>query len=378
MTSYIIQDDPEMIKSVYTRNSCAEKIQLENVLAKCYETASTKLYCKVVNSGMAAITTSIESVIMSNPADLINIIYCSECYCETSTIFCTIQQMHTSHNITVNPVNITDDVTITNLIAQFRDEVNILFVESCTNPNGFVMNFEIVPILRSLCKKLYFIVDNTFTSHIIFNPFVVGADIVVSSATKYYSAATNIAGILITNSHDLDNKFVEWQKFVGSHVSPVICKNILNEITNIDDRMVKSFVSTLAVVDVIKVHPVVDLVHYLYCQSHPSHNLAMKYFNNNVGTSIITFDVNMSQMQFKQFLTELKTKHIIRHEECVVPHTSYGHSYTTLDPHPTYIERENKNFVRYRIYVGYEQITNKCCTLVNNLLDMITSYVTEI
>lgn len=277
--TYIIQDDPQLVESFYVRDSCVEKIQLENTIIGYYETDNEKLYCQIVNSGMAAITTSIESILMSHPNELINIIYCDEIYCDTPDIFCTIQRMHPNQNITVNPVNIMDSMTITNLISQFEDEINILFIESCTNPNGYMMDFEIVPDLRSKCKKLYFIVDNTFASHVIFNPFVVDADIVVSSLTKYYSAGTNIAGMIITNSQHLNDNFIEWQKFIGAHVSPIICENILSKISNISNRMYQSYVSTIAVVDAIKAYPIVKDIHYLYDSSHQSNNLTKKYFN---------------------------------------------------------------------------------------------------
>ena len=61
INTYAIQDDSEIIESFYTRRSRSEKVKLEGILTKYYELDS-KLYCEVVNSGMAAITTSIESI----------------------------------------------------------------------------------------------------------------------------------------------------------------------------------------------------------------------------------------------------------------------------------------------------------------------------
>ncbi len=72
--------------------------------------------------------------------------------------------------------------------------------------------------------NLIVIIDNTWLTHVIFNPFEYGADIVCSSLTKYYSGGHVIAGITLFADSELENELSNIAKtnarILGFHFSP--------------------------------------------------------------------------------------------------------------------------------------------------------------
>ncbi|OKL36301.1 trans-sulfuration enzyme family protein [Domibacillus mangrovi] len=80
--------------------------------------------------------------------------------------------------------------------AAIRPETVILYTESVTNPFLRVENIE---EMAAVAKKhdLVFIVDNTFATPYLVQPYALGADLVVHSATKYIGGHSDVsAGVL--------------------------------------------------------------------------------------------------------------------------------------------------------------------------------------
>ncbi|MGG3452020.1 trans-sulfuration enzyme family protein [Domibacillus aminovorans] len=80
--------------------------------------------------------------------------------------------------------------------AAIRPETVILYTESVTNPFLRVENLE---AMTAVAKKhnLVLIVDNTFATPYLVQPYALGADIVVHSATKYIGGHSDVsAGVL--------------------------------------------------------------------------------------------------------------------------------------------------------------------------------------
>ena len=93
-----------------------------------------------------------------------------------------------------------------------------------------MFDFELLPKLKNNHKNLYTIVDNTWLSIVIFNPFNYSVDVVVGSLTKYVSGGTAIGGIVLmneTNTKCGSSYLIEWSCLNGSHLSPHNAKIIL-------------------------------------------------------------------------------------------------------------------------------------------------------
>ena len=164
----------------YNRSSSSSSKKLETILSEKYNVDS----CVVVPSGMAAINSVLQSIILNGSDNPINIVYSSELYCDTQTLIKYIEKL-VSSCIKVDVTKPNDIVAL--FRKQINDQVNILFFETCSNPNGYIFDFSIIEKLKQYSKTFYVIVDNTWLTDKIFNPFEHGATIVVTSLTKYYS-----------------------------------------------------------------------------------------------------------------------------------------------------------------------------------------------
>ncbi|MBI1272767.1 MAG: aminotransferase class I/II-fold pyridoxal phosphate-dependent enzyme [Alphaproteobacteria bacterium] len=85
--------------------------------------------------------------------------------------------------------------------AQISPKTKAIFLESLSNPDNLVADFEGIAKLAKQ-HHIPFIVDNTMASPYLCQPFKHGADIVIHSCTKYLNGHGNsIGGIIIDSGH---------------------------------------------------------------------------------------------------------------------------------------------------------------------------------
>ena len=181
------------VNNHYSRSTFTTQRELLAKIGKLYSCNNVLL----TNSGMHAIYTSLQTYLMFNEWNTFNIVMADELYCDTKRLPLYINNKIAKINIT------TFDTSNPGILVEIfkqpylHNKKNVLFIESCSNPNGFVFDFSIIPELRKLSSSLFVVVDNTWLTSEIFSPFDHDVDAVVSSLTKYYSAGTAIAGFVI-------------------------------------------------------------------------------------------------------------------------------------------------------------------------------------
>jgi len=295
---------------------------------------------------MSAISAVLSSLILSG--EYTNIIYGSELYCDTPSLIAYIGQNMYKHQI---------DVTNTNCILELfntkvKNKSNILFLESCSNPNGYVFDFNLIKSLRELSQKLCVIIDNTWLTDLIFNPFNYGADIVVVSLTKYYSGGNAIAGAIIGNNL---YQFREYTNHHGLHVSPYNIEIIISNISLMEARFKKSSELTLKILTELSnsyniTHP--------YLPKHVSNHFVNKYFNKNYCPCVFTFKVNM---------VKEKSLDILKHFLKIEHKTSFGGATTRTDPWPKRLDNNTTSLCR--IAIGYSEEYQQVFPKIKELLD---------
>ncbi|WP_335871584.1 trans-sulfuration enzyme family protein [Bacillus sp. 2205SS5-2] len=100
-----------------------------------------------------------------------------------------------------------------------RPETKLLYSETVTNP---FLRVEDIPFLVELAKKHkhYLMIDNTFPTPFLVQPFLVGADLVVHSATKYIGGHSDVTAGVVTGREDLVLKAREKVVNLGLNLSP--------------------------------------------------------------------------------------------------------------------------------------------------------------
>ena len=132
-------------------------------------------------------------------------------------------------------------------------------------------------------------------------PLESGADIVIHSATKYFSGHGNItAGVLCGNDNALMKDSIEYRKFVGHMISPDDAYRLNTQIQTFELRFREQCRNAVMVTEILKNHPSVRKVWYPGLTEHPTHNEALKLFGGKGFGAMVTFDFSGSSDQEKK------------------------------------------------------------------------------
>ena len=217
----------------YSRSYHTALHNLNQALQECYSQRDAPMTDSVVaTSGMHAITLTLDSAV-ENLGEC-NIVYGNELYCDTLSV---ISDRTDSKSF---PIDVLDTCGIMELFGQLAGKNNILFIESCSNPSGHIFDFRIIPELRRLSKELIVIVDNTWLTHVVFNPFVFDVDIVVVSLTKYYSGGKVIAGASLFQKKHAALHANTCSKLRWVHISGYDCTIITENMKTMHSRLQSS------------------------------------------------------------------------------------------------------------------------------------------
>ena len=276
-------------KSFYIRSSSIESNKLSNLIARRYSTSSrlrNDKTCILANSGMHATNGILQSICINYKWDSnINIIYADELYCDTYRLFKHIQSLYTP----INLYEFSDNVV--EIFSKLKGQTNILFLESCSNPTGKIFDFNIIPQLRKLSKELIIIVDNTWLTDVIFNPFFHHIDFVVTSLSKYYSGGNCIAGAIIGNNENMEYNNIDqqkrkallckilsinWQKFKneGIHINPIYCNIIIKNMKLMNKRICHTSKTTVNIAKYLQDKKKIHSVKHPYLTCHQDHKLS--------------------------------------------------------------------------------------------------------
>ena len=155
-----------------------------------------------------------------------------------------------------------------------------------------MMHVTDIAALSAICKKhgILLIVDNTFLSPYFQNPLALGADIVVHSGTKYLSGHNDtLAGFLVTNRADIQERLRYLIKTTGAGLSPFDSWLVLRGIKTLALRMEKAQENALKIAHWLKTQPAVTKVLYPGLTEHPGHEIMKKQARGFGG--MLTFDV---------------------------------------------------------------------------------------
>lgn len=321
----------------YIRNCSHEYLNLVEYMNIAYGKKSV-----IVPSGMNAITTCLLYVLNEYKNMKCNIIYSSELYCETSTsIIWLCNQYNCTHkvfDIKTHKTSLLEYARkLQTMNKELCPELNILFTESCSNPNGYVFDYDVLNDIKKLGQKWINIIDNTWLTHLIQNPFEKSnhVDYVVTSLTKYYSGGNAIAGSIILKNEIEQEKIHKIIKVYGLHTSPINCDIILNAVKNISSRINKASEKTIKILDKLKLLKLEI--------SHPYINSTNKYFNNGLYPSVFT--VKLIQVNKDDFVKIAKKSKIIEYK------TSFGYKKSRIDTWPKQYSDGN---LLIRISIGYD------------------------
>jgi len=167
---------------------------------------------------------------------------------------------------------------------------DFVYIESISNPMLIVANVtEIARISKKQGSKV--IIDNTFATPWLYKPLDKGVDIVIHSATKYFSGHGNLtAGVICGNDKKIMQSAIEYRKFVGHMLSPDDAYRLQTQIQSFELRFSCQCSNALKLAEYLNNVPVIKKVWFPGLKSHSTHNIAEKLFSGKGFGAMITFD----------------------------------------------------------------------------------------
>eukprot|EP01084_Bolivina_argentea_P310548 537406_1 len=333
--------------------------------------------CAVTASGMNAISAVFHGILLKHQQESINIIYSNELYDDTPKL---MKYFANFYNKNINLIQINDICSNKELTEIFQSDTikntdtNVLFFETCSNPNGYIMDFKLIGILRANSRQnCYVIMDNTWLTSIIFNPFQFGADFVVISLSKYYSGGNCIGGAVLHHGKTKENMelmgiITNWIRINGIHISPFHCNLIINALPKMEQRIRKT--STITVKCAEFMHTQIGNclmdVNHVSLNRHVSNELYMKYIHKELYPSVISFKVKTNKMtKLRKWLASSKQ---------LLAKTSFGGKDSRFDTWPY---RDDDGIgIWCRFSIGYndsfETIKAELKDMINKLTPLCT------
>ena len=163
-----------------------------------------------------------------------------------------------------------------------------IFVETPTNPTLRIIDLApIAAIAREFGLAL--MVDATFASPMNFRPLEHGADIVITSATKYLNGHTDVIAGAVAGTTSLVEEVTRLMRVWGQALDPFAGWLIDRGLRTLALRMQRHNTNGLAVAGWAASHPAVARVHYPGLPSHPDHEVAkrvLRGFGGMVGLEL--------------------------------------------------------------------------------------------
>lgn len=169
-----------------------------------------------------------------------------------------------------------------------RDRTRAIFVETPTNPLMRVVSLGPVAQLANE-HGLVLLVDGTFASPINFRPLANGADLVITSATKYLNGHSDVIGGAVAGSLDLVEEVTRLMRLWGQALDPHAAWLIERGMRTLAVRMARHNENAQAVAEWASEHSGFAAVQYPGLPTHQDHAIAkaeMDGFGGMVGLEL--------------------------------------------------------------------------------------------
>uniref|UniRef100_A0A0P4X030 cystathionine gamma-lyase n=1 Tax=Scylla olivacea TaxID=85551 RepID=A0A0P4X030_SCYOL len=190
--------------------------------------------------------------------------------------------------------------------AAMKPNTKMVWIETPTNPTLKIVDIAAVVAIVKKKSDCFLVVDNTFMSPYFQRPLDLGADLVMSSVTKYINGHTDvIMGCICTKRDDLHERLRFLQNAIGPVPSPFDCYLVNRSIKTLALRMERHMQNGLAVARFLENHPCVEKVIHPGLPSHPQYELSKRQCHGHSG--MLSFYIKGNNLEVsKKFFQKLK------------------------------------------------------------------------
>jgi len=192
-----------------------------------------------------------------------------------------------------------------NVVDKITPKTKMIWVETPTNPLLKIVDIERMGLI-SREHDLMLVVDNTFASPYLQQPLLLGADLVMHSATKYIGGHSDLVlGAVCGNSADLLERLTFIQNSCGAVPGPMDCFLAIRGIKTLHVRQDRHCENGEKVANYLVNHPKVAAVYWPGFPTHPGHEIAKKQMKKFGG--MLSFELKDDAIPTAhKFLSSLK------------------------------------------------------------------------
>ncbi|MBK8369891.1 MAG: aminotransferase class I/II-fold pyridoxal phosphate-dependent enzyme [Saprospiraceae bacterium] len=253
-------------------------------------------YAFMTSSGMSAISVLVQSILKSGSV----IITQEDLYGGTTELFKTV---FSQFNITTSQIDLNNHELLEQLLK--KDAIpKVVYIETPSNPVCTCIDIEKVV---TLCKKydVMTIVDNTFCTPMIQQPFGLGADFIIHSTTKYLNGHGNsIAGVIVGHNENYRASIGKFLKLIGATCNPFDAWLVYNGLKTLGLRMERHSLNAKTLADYLNSHPKINNVNYVGLPNHKGYEIAKKQMKMSGG--MLSFEVKGGFLAAKKLMNALR------------------------------------------------------------------------
>ncbi|MGB9150567.1 MAG: O-succinylhomoserine sulfhydrylase [Burkholderiales bacterium] len=171
-----------------------------------------------------------------------------------------------------------------------KPNTKMFYVETPSNPMTEIADIAALSKI-SIKSYSYLVIDNCFCTPVLQQPFKLGADIVIHSATKFLDGQGRVMGGAVLGSKEIimDKGVFQFLRTAGPSLSPFNAWVLLKGLETLKIRMEAQSKSALELAQWLEAQQNVARVYYPGLTSHPQHKLAMQ--QQTSGGAILSFEV---------------------------------------------------------------------------------------
>ncbi len=185
-------------------------------------------------------------------------------------------------------IHYVDTTNADNILEVINEKTRFIWIETPTNPTLKVSDIAQIAKIAQAYNALL-VVDNTFASPLAQKPLVLGADIVIHSATKYLGGHSDlVAGLVVVKTKAYAEKIKFIQNASGGILGPWDCWLVIRGLETISLRFERIGENAQKIAEYLCTHPAVDQVYYPGLPQHYNHEVAKKQQQGQYG-GVVSF-----------------------------------------------------------------------------------------
>ena len=196
------------------------------------------------------------------------------------------------------------DMTDLDAVRHSLDGAGLVLVETITNPLCRMPDVEVIATLARE-RGVPLLVDNTFATPILFRPLVLGASLVMHSATKYIGGHSDLVAGIVVGSRDVVSAARARSVRTGSNLSPFDAWLALRGLRTLDVRMRRHSDNGIALARALRAMPGVAYVHHPLLEGSPSYETARRLLPDGAG-GMLSFDLDGGREAVQRMLSRFQ------------------------------------------------------------------------